>query len=374
MSSGRSRLPALAAFFAFGYLWGSWAAIVPAVQAATGTSKGQLGLALLCVGLGSLPAMVLVGPRIDRAPLLLPVSLGALTAAAVVPGLAGSLATLAAALLVYGAASGVVDVAINSEVAAIEAATGRRSMQLAHALFSTGLLVGALAAGGARAAGADRAWILVLAAALLAVAAVANRRPTPRPPRSAASTEPRNRLLLGLERAAVPVAAVCALAFVVEGALENWSALFLARNLGAEAGVSALGPASYGLAMAAGRFSAQSLTRRFSDRTLLAAGGGVAVAGVTIAAAASSVPVALVGFFLGGAGVSVAAPIAFGAAGRIGGAGGIATVTTVGYLGFLAGPPLVGAIAQALSLRASFALLAALAAAIAAAATRIRLA
>jgi MFS family permease len=180
--------------------------------------------------------------------------------------------------------------------------------------------------------------------------------------------------LLGLQRAAVPVAAVCALAFVVEGALENWSALFLARNLDAEAGVSALGPASYALAMAAGRFSAQSLSRRFSDRTLLTAGGAVAVAGVTIAAAAPSVAVALVGFFLGGAGVSVAAPIAFGAAGRIGGAGGIATVTTVGYLGFLAGPPLVGAIAQALSLRASFALLAGLAAAIAAAATRIRLA
>jgi hypothetical protein len=80
-----------------------------------------------------------------------------------------------------------------------------------------------------------------------------------------------------------------------------------------------------------------------------------------------------VGFFLGGAGVSVAAPIGFGAAGRIGGAGGIATVTTVGYLGFLAGPPLVGAIAQALGLRVSFVLLAGLAAAIAAAASRVRL-
>lgn len=374
MSSRRSRLPALVAFFAFGYLWGSWAAIVPAVQAATGTSKGELGLALLCVGLGSLPAMALVGPRVDRAPMLLPIALGVLAAVTILPGVAGSLATLAAALLIYGAASGIVDVAINAEVAAIEAATGARSMQLAHALFSTGLLVGALAAGAAREADTGRAPILALAAVLLAVAAIANRHATPRPPRVVAPKEPSSRLVLGLERAAVPVAALCALAFIVEGALENWSALFLERNLDAGAGASALGPASYAAAMAAGRFSAQGLTRRFSDRVLLTAGGGVAVVGVAIAAAAPSVPVAVAGFFLGGAGVSVAAPIAFGAAGRIGGAGGIATVTTVGYLGFLAGPPLVGAIAQALSLRASFALLAALAAAIAAAATRVRLA
>jgi len=374
MPSASGRLPALAAFFAFGYLWGSWAAIVPAVQEATGASKGELGLALLCVAVGSLPAMVLVGPRVDRVPLLLPAALAALAAVATLPGLAGSLVALAAALLVYGAASGVVDVAINAEVSAYETATGTRAMQLAHALFSTGLLGGALVAGAARELGASRAAVLVAAAALLAAAAATNRRPIPRPPPVAEPSPATNRLLLGLTGAAVPVAAVCALAFVVEGALESWSALFLARDLDARAGVSALGPASYAVAMAGGRFSAHRLTRRFSDRALLAGGGALAVVGAALAAAAPSVPVALAGFFLGGAGVSVAAPIAFGAAGRIGGAAGIATVTTVGYLGFLVGPPLVGALAEALSLRASFVLLAALAAAIAAAAMRIRLA
>jgi predicted MFS family arabinose efflux permease len=364
------RGPALAAFAALGFLWGAWAAIVPAVQQATGTSKGELGLALLCVGLGSLPAMLLVGPRIDRAPLLLPASLAVLAACAVLPGLAGSLATLSAALLAYGAASGLVDVAINSEVAAFEAATGRRSMQLAHALFSTGLLVGALLAGAARELGVGRVAILAFASAFLAGAAIANRRPLRRPPRP---NEPGDTVPLGLKRAAVGVAALCACAFVVEGAIENWSALFLARDLDAGPGVSALGPAAYAVAMAGGRFSGQWLTRRFSDRTLLAAGGLVAVAGSILAAIAPSVPVALVGFFLGGAGVSVVAPIGFGAAGRIGGAGAIATVTTIGYLGFLAGPPIVGALAQALSLRVSFVLLAGLAAAIAAAASRVRL-
>jgi MFS family permease len=364
------RGPALVAFAALGFLWGSWAAIVPAVQAATGASKGALGVALLCVGLGSLPAMLFVGPRIDRAPALLPLSLVVLAAVAVLPGLAGSLAVLGGTLLLYGAASGVVDVAINAEVAEFEAATGRRSMQLAHALFSTGLLVGALAAGAARELGVGRAAILAFASGFLAAAAIANRRPLPRRP---SPREARDAAAFGLTHAVIGVAAVCACAFAVEGAIENWSALFLSRNLDAGPGVSALGPAAYAVAMAGGRFSGQWLTRRFSDRALLTAGGLVAVAGSFLAATAPTVPIALVGFFLGGAGVSVVAPIGFGAAGRIGGAGAIATVTTIGYLGFLAGPPIVGGLAQALSLRASFALLAGLAAAIAAAAGRIRL-
>ena len=364
-----SRRAALAAFFAFGFMWGSWAAIVPAVQHATGASKGELGLALLCVGLGSLPAMLVVGPRLDRVPVLLPASLAVLAAAAVLPAFAGSVAVLAATLLVWGAVSGVVDVGINAEVAAIESATGDRSMQLAHALFSSGLLAGALLAGAARQAGAGRLPILAVAALALAAAAVANRRPVPRAP--ARDEGPTN--VLGLHRAAVGVAAICTFAFVVEGALENWSALFLTRDLDAGPGVSALGPASYAVAMAGGRFSAQWLTRRFSDRMLLTAGGICAAVGTVTAAAAPAIPVALVGFFLGGAGVSVAAPIAFGAAGRIGGARGISTVTTVGYLGFLAGPPIVGATGQAFGLRISFVLLAGLAATIAVAAGRIRL-
>jgi len=161
-------------------------------------------------------------------------------------------------------------------------------------------------------------------------------------------------------------------AFAIEGAIENWSALYLTRDFDAEPGTAALGPAAYAVAMAGGRFSGQALTRRFSDRILLAAGGFLAVTGTTIAAVAPAVPIAVAGFFLGGAGVSVVAPIAFGVAGRKAGAAGIATVTTIGYLGFLFGPPIVGGIAQAFSLRGSFVVLAAAAATIAAAALRMR--
>src|SRR5205085_6039536 len=100
----------------------------------------------------------------------------------------------------------------------------------------------------------------------------------------------------------------------------------------------------------------------------------VASVGCTIAALAPNAGVGLVGFAIGGAGVSLTAPIVFGIAGRRPDAGSaVATVTTIGYLGLLVGPPLVGIVAQATSLRVSFVVLAAIAAGVAAAATRLRL-
>src|SRR6266540_4244668 len=163
-----SRRPVLAAFCAFGMLWGAWAALLPSTQRATGVSKGELGIALLFVGLGSLPAMASVGLLVDR------------YGSAVLPSFAGSLLALSAALLVLGAASGAADVAINAEVAALEAATQRTFMPLAHALFSAGVILGAVGSGTARQLGAGRVAVLGTIAVVLAVVAWANRRPFPR--------------------------------------------------------------------------------------------------------------------------------------------------------------------------------------------------
>jgi MFS family permease len=112
-----------------------------------------------------------------------------------------------------------------------------------------------------------------------------------------------------------------------------------------------------------------------SDRALFAAGAAVAAVGCAVAATAPAAGIALAGFVLAGAGISVTAPVVFGAAGRgrADAASAVATATTLGYLGLLVGPPLVGGIAQATSLRVSFLVLAGVAAAVAAAATRLRL-
>lgn len=366
------KAPTLAGFVALGLFWGAWAAVLPSVQHATNASKAELGVAMLFVTVGSLPAMLFVaGPAVDRfGSRAIGIACAAFAAATTLPGLAASLPMLAATLVAAGAGSGALDVGINANVARIESATGARLMPLAHGLYSVGILVGAVGTGIARNEGVGREPILLVIAVLVGATALplgldpgaGTQRPDVR--------EPRRRL--GFERALVLLGLLGAAAFVVEGGTEGWSALFLERQLHADPAVSGLGPGVFGGAMAVGRFYGQAV--RWPDRTLLAGGALLACGGCALAAGAPSPAVALVGFALAGAGISLNAPIVFGAAGRgrSDAASSVATVTTLGYVGLLVGPPLVGGVGQLVTLRGSFVLLAGLAAAVAAAAIRLR--
>jgi MFS family permease len=355
----------LAGFVVLGLFWGAWAAVLPSVQDATGTSKGALGIAMLFVSVGSLPAMLLLaGPAVDRfGARAVAIGCAAFAVATTLPGLATSLSTLIPALAASGVASGLLDVAINANVGRIEVESGRRLMPLAHGLYSVGVVVGAVGAGLGRSAGAGRESILLtVSVCIAAVGALAAGDGT----RGAAGTARRARFARGL----LLIGLVGAAAFVVEGGLESWSALFLERQLDARPAVSGLGPGVFGASMAAGRFLGQAA--RLPDRTLLGAGALLAAAGCALTAAAPNAAVGLVGLAVGGAGVSLNAPVVFGIAGRRRDAGAaVATVTTIGYLGLLVGPPLVGGVAQAASLRTSFAVLAIVACLVAAVAARL---
>ena len=353
----------LAAFFVLGVFWGGWAALVPAIQTAVGASKGELGVTLLFVAVGSVPAMLLGGHVFDhRGPRILPWLIGAFAAAALLPAFAHSIAVLAACLFAVGVTSGSLDVAMNGAVSELEAQRSTRMMQLAHGLYSAGVLVGALSAGLARELGAGRLAILCGIAVVILAAATLNLQHEQVERRPAKRRGPR------LSRAAIPLGIACAAALVIEGGMENWGAIFLERDLDAVPAVSALAPAAFGGAMMLGRFWGQSLERRLGDTVLLSGAFGVAVSGLVVAALAPNIPVAVAGFFVGGAGISIAAPVLFGAGGRNADpqerGAGVATVTTIGYLGFLIGPPIVGGLAEAAGLRASFTALALVAAAL----------
>jgi MFS family permease len=341
--------------------------VLPGVQHATGASKGALGVAMLFVSLGSIPVMFFIAPRaIERfGARAVAAGCSAFAIATLLPGLATTLPTLILALLLCGMGSGLVDVSINANVGRIENATGRRLQPLAHGTYSVGVLVGAVGAGLARNGGVGREAILATVAICIALTALAvtTDHATVHAGQARGFRFARGLLLVG---------AVGAVAFVVEGGMESWSALFLERQLHARPAISGLGPGVFGGSMALGRFFGQA-AGRFSDRILLGGGAVLAAVGCTVAAAAPSAPVGLVGFALAGAGISLNAPIVFGFAGRRHDAGtSVATVTAIGYVGLLVGPPLVGGIAQATSLRVSFAVLAAVAAAVALGATRLR--
>jgi MFS family permease len=344
----RERLAPVLGFAVFGLFWGSWDALLPAIKQATGVDDGQLGLALLAVGLGALPVMLSVGPLADR--------LGRPTVAdmlvlfglvAVIPGFASSLAGLALSLLALGGVSGGLDVILNARVAALEQA-GPRLMGFAHGMFSLGLLCGSVATGLARHIGADRRWILGVVALVLLGTAWLNRGRALAPPRASLSLGVLARpglLVLG---------ALCALAFVIEGGVEQWSAIHLEETLGASAAIGGLGPGTFAGAMVVGRLAGQAHAHRFTATELMVGAGLVAAAGIALAAAAPVAWVALVGFAIAGLGVSLAAPTFFGLAPRVAPetpSTALSAVTAVSYLGFLASPPVIGAVASAGGLR-----------------------
>jgi MFS family permease len=309
--------------------------------------------------------LFVAGPAVDRyGSRAVAVFAAVFAAATTLPGLAGSLPLLALALLVAGGASGALDVGMNANAGRLESESGRRIMPMAHGLYSVGILVGAVGAGLARNAGVGREQILLAVAVLITFTAVlvGSERIEPAPSEG--------KHTIRIERALLGLGILCAVAFVVEGGIESWSALFLERELDASPAVSGLGPGVFGASMAAGRFYGQGT--RLDERTQLVGSGLLASVGCFLAAFAPSSPVALVGLALGGAGVALYAPIVFGAGGRRG-ASAVATVTTLGYFGLLVGPALVGGVAQASSLRGSFFVLALVAGAVGLAARRARL-
>jgi MFS family permease len=342
----------VASFAAMGLFWGAWAALVPEIKRVVDAPDGPFGLALLAVGLGSVPAMITAGRvqvRLGRA--LLVACLIAFAIASATLLVAGSLPALAVAMLMIGAASGALDVAMNSEISQLEASSGRRLMFGAHALFSLALLVGSIGTGLVRDAGGDRFTVLPpVAAFAVALALVAAITPSVRTTRAAGSDDG--------GRAAGPwllaLGVICAGSFLVEDAAASWGALHLERTLGATPAIGGAGPGVFAGAMFVGRSAGQLVGRHFSDRLLVVAGGVGAAIGAALAGIAPTAPVALVGFAIAGGSIALVAPALFARAGRLAApenrGRAISTLTTIGYLGFVVGPGIVGALAGATSL------------------------
>lgn len=369
------RARVLLGFAALGIFWGSWGAALPAVQRSSGASDAQLGLALLLVGLGALLSMRAMGVVLDHlGPKLTPLVVALFGLTAVLPALAGSPAQLYVVLFVVGATSGAVDVGINADAVREEAASGRPLLNVAHATFSAAVVAGSLGTGALRWAGAGPGAVFTLTSILVVAAALAMWPPAPwqRPER-----EVRPRFFDRVPGWLLALGALGALAFWIESAWQNWGSVQLERTLDAAPETSALAPALFAGAMAAGRLAGNSLLARWSERQLLVAGAVVSGIGTAVGAAAGNVPLALAGIVVAGAGCSVLAPTIISVAGAAARpqerATIVGSVTTLMYLGFLVGPAAVGGLAQLETLPVSLGAVAILALVLAALFTVVRL-
>jgi MFS family permease len=350
-------------FFICGVAFACWASRIPQVQAALALSPGTLGAAIAGLGAGSFVAMPLSGwltIRFGSRPIASSAAI-ACTASLILPALAWDAVSLGGALVVFGAAIGVLDVAMNAQAVELEHRIGRPIMSGLHALFSAGGMSGAAIGGVIASWQVPVAMHLAGAAVVLAVTAVLLRPAlieTPPPPPG----EPGSRLRLSRVLVGLSVLGACVM--IGEGAMADWTPVYLASVIGTGPGLAASGYAVFSATMMLGRLAGDRLTERIGRVRLVRLGTLLAAGGLAVALLLGTLPAALVGFACVGAGFSVAVPLVFSAAGRLDSrsAGpGLAAVTTAGYLGFLAGPPVIGVVAQTFTLPVALALVAVLA-------------
>jgi MFS family permease len=355
----RARLATATLFFANGCGLGNWLPHIPDVKIWHGLSDGVLGLALLAIAGGAVTSLPVAGALTARYGSQPTSRAAALLFCAVLPLplLAPSFPLLLTAFVLFGIGIGALDVAMNAHAVLVEERYGRPIMSSFHGLFSLGGLVGAALAGGAMQVGLPPAPHLVIAVAVLGAGVLAawpQLLPTaPAPAGGPLFVLPRGRLAV--------LGAVALIAFMAEGAMGDWSAIYIRMDLGASPATAAWGFAAFSLTMAIGRFSGDRLVARFSPAAILVAGAVIGAATLGAALLAGHPAAAVIGFAGMGLGLANIAPIVFSAAGRLPELApgiGIAAVSTAGYCGFLAGPPLIGLIAEASGLPAGLGLVA----------------
>jgi MFS family permease len=270
-------------------------------------------------------------------------------AALPLPILAPNLFLLVAALLVFGAANGVMDVAMNAHGVAVERRLGRPVMSSYHGMFSLGGLLGGGLAALLLPIMAPAAHAVLLALAGLGIAAFGLPQLLP------AGVDIRSEgpafALPG--RASLALGALCFLAMTAEGAVLDWSALHLEGSFRISPEYAAIGFAAFSATMAIGRFSGDWMRSRFGAVALVRASAFVAAAGLALALAVPDPALAVTGFAIVGFGMANLVPVLYGAAGALpnqASGSAIAAVATMGYMGFLSGPPLIGFVAEATSL------------------------
>ncbi|MGA5198354.1 MFS transporter [Streptomyces exfoliatus] len=345
---------ALTLFFALdGFLFAGWVVRIPAVKQQTGASAGDLGLALLGVSAGAVITMTLTGRLCRRygSHAVTVVTAVLLSLSVALPALTRSPLALGLVLLVFGAAYGGINVAMNSAAVDLVNALRRPVMPSFHAAFSLGGMIGAGLGGLLAGSLSPASHLLGLTGVGLVLTAVAGpvllRHPSPAPP---PESLPRARGG-GASRRTVLVFGVIALCTAYgEGALADWGALHLTQDLGAHPGVAAAGYSVFALTMTLGRLSGTALLERLGQTRTLVLGGATAAAGMLLGALAPSVWGALLGFAVTGLGLANIFPVAVARAGAVAGPGGVATASTLGYGGMLLGPPCIGFLADWFSL------------------------
>jgi MFS family permease len=346
---------AAARFLVHGLAVSTWVSRIPSIKSSLHLGDGIFGLALLGTAVGSVIGIPVSGYVVShygsrRAATL---SSSALALAVILPAFALNAWTLFAALFVFGFMAGADDVAMNSQGVAIERLMGTPTMSRFHAMFSIGGIAGAAVGGVIASRGISPQFHLPVAGLLIVAFAVATAPylMETRPDAQTPSIRPR---LRHMPPALFVLSAIGFCIFLSEGAIADWTAIYLKQVLNAGPGLAAAGYAVFSAAMSIFRLLGDSISSRLGTDWTIRGGAALAACGLASALMVHSPYAALPGIALTGVGFSSIIPLVFAAGGRVPNVGegaGVATVSGLGYIGFLIGPPAIGFISQVTSLR-----------------------
>jgi MFS family permease len=348
------------AFFANGFLSTCWVVHIPRIRGLLGLTDGELGLILWAATLGLFLGMTLGGWVVDRyrsqyVTGIATVCLGVATVLAVI---SASRLVLALSLVPFGFFNGLLDVSMNSQAAVFEQRTGRSVMSSFHAFFSLGGLMGTLFGAALLAAQVAPLTHVLIGAIPFSIAGCLMHRgliqeKQPDHPHRFFVSFPSGKV--------VPLAIMAFVFFLTEGAIFDWSGVFLRTQLGVALSAAGIGYAAFSLLMASMRFCGDFWVERFGRLPVFVTGTIVGAAGLMLACLGQQYLVSVAGFGLVGVGLANCVPLIFSAAARQSDAGfgrGIAAVASAGYFGLFAGPPIIGSIAQFIGLQKALLLVA----------------
>ncbi|MDQ1089916.1 MFS transporter [Siphonobacter sp. SORGH_AS_1065] len=365
--TNKARFGTQAIFLVCGLGISSWAPMVPYVKDRLGLDESSIGLLLLFLGAGAILMMPVTGWLISKLGSRR-VILGAtvvMSTALPLLLLMNSPVTMALMLFLFGSGVGSVDVAMNAHGVQVQNLSDKPIMSSLHGLFSVGGLLGSLGIGFLIRSGLEPLWAAVAISCLLVILMLSQYKvlldaDTEQQVMARFTTPPSETFrskVSWLHGQVLFLGALCFASFLSEGAMLDWGAIFLRDTKGVEESLAGIGYAAFSVAMAVMRLLGDGIVSRISSATVVIAGSLIGVAGFGLLIFSPWLVVTLAGFVLVGIGAANIVPVFFSEGGRlrdVPSSVAIPAITTMGYAGQLAGPAILGFLAQRTSLPTAF--------------------
>ncbi len=355
----KHRIAVAVFFFIAGFTFASWASRIPHIQASLKLNEAQLGSVLFALPVGLMVSLLIAGALITKLGSRKVLLIAACTYSIVLVllGLAGSIMQLVICLFIFGMAGNLFNISVNTQAVSVEKLYSRSIMAGFHGIWSLAGFSGA-AVGTLMVSMHLQPWqhfIIICCIGITNTFLFANQLIAHT---SSSSNQP---AFAWPDKTILHFGIIAFGCLVCEGTMFDWSGVYFKKVVHAPLQLTTLGYAAFMGCMAAGRFVADKVVMKIGSKKVLQYSGVVIAAGLALAVIFPTVTMATVGFMLVGFGVSSVVPIVYSRAGQsktLNAGQALAAVSTVGFAGFLIGPPMIGFVAEASSLRWSFAVIA----------------